>query len=262
MLNASTVAVLGTLLIACGGGSSTAETATPVTPPAVTPPAVTPPAVTPPSPALTLSSVQGFWDAVSGDAIRMNAVILPNGQMWVVQETAGLITGLAQVNLNLDGTTFSNTGRYYPMPNGAVQEYRFSGSLPTGPRASLLTTIGIGSGAATTTTWRYNSTYETSVNAREVQARWSGSLGAVNVLWDVDAAGKLAGTSTAGCTYSGTLAPNPGAPAVLEAAIAESCGSTLQSLNGMARLGTDKTSLSVVYTTAAGARSGAIILRK
>lgn len=267
MLQASTVVLLGTLLVACGGGGgggdSTAVATAPGTP-VVVPPVITPPVVTPPvlPPAFTLASMQGFWDAAPVGTSRMNAVILPNGTTWVVQEAAGIVTALAKVSLNTDGTTFSNTGQYYNLPNGAVQDYRFTGSLPSGPRGTLQTTIGIGSGATATASWTYNSSYDTPVNQRDTQARWAGSLDVVNVLWDIDATGNVAGTSTTGCNYSGTLAVNASAPAVLDVAISESCAGKQQSLNGIARFSADKAGLSIVYTTAAGARGGVIVLRK
>ena len=263
MLKASAVVVLGTLLVACGGGGggSPAADAALVASPVVSVPVVVPP----PSPVLTVSSIQGFWDAAPAGTSRMNAVILPNGQMWVVHESAGVVTGLANSLLSFDGTMFSSTGQYFSLPNGAQQNYQFSGSLPSGSRASLLTTIGIGANAASSSTWTYNSSYEKAVNQRDVQARWSGSLGAINVLWDVDATGKLAGTSTTGCTYIGLLAVNATALAVLDVAITESCAGKQQSLNGIARFSTDKTSLSMVYTTAVGVggvSGGVIVLRK
>lgn len=281
MFKTSTAALLGTLLVACGGGGGAQDSVAPpavqppavqppavtppvVTPPAVTPPAVTPPAVTPPPPPATapLAAAPGFWDGPASGASRSSAVILPDGQAWIVYESGGTVSALATAALKADASAPGNTGRYYALPNGAVQDYRFSASLPPGSAATLEAKVAIGSGAPTASTWTYNKVYETALGLADVKARWSARLGALDVQWDIDASGKLAGTSTTGCTYSGTLAPHSGAPAVLDLAVSETCAGQQQSLAGIARLSADKTRLSVVYTAAAGTRAGALVLQK
>lgn len=243
LLKASTIALLSTVLIACGGGGGGG---TDVTPPA-----------TP-----TLSNIQGFWNSTLSGTSSASAVILPNGQAWVVYETAGSVTALAQANLSLNGATYSSSGKYYSLPGSAAQDYSVSGSLPASNTSSLSNSVRIGSGTATAMTWNYNKAYETALSQSSVQGRWNGKLGANSVLWDFDAAGKLAGTSTTGCTYSGTLTRNLIAVAVLDAAITETCAGTAQSLSGIARLSTDKASMSLAYITAAGAQGGVMVLTK
>lgn len=250
---AATIAMFSVALSACGGGSSSVPA--PVTP---TPPTPKPPVT--PKPAL--SDIQGFWNSTLSSTSSASAVILPNGQAWVVYETAGAVTALAQASLSLNDTTYSSSGKYYSLPGGGVQDYNMSGTLPAAAAGSLSNSVRIGSGTATAMTWTYNKAYETALSQNSVQGRWSGKLGANSLLWDFDAAGTLAGTSTTGCTYSGTLIPNASAKAVLDAAITETCAGTAQSLSGIARLSTDKASMSLVYITAGGVQGGAVLLVK
>lgn len=244
LFKASAIVVLSATLIACGGGGSADV------------------AASTPVPVSTLSNIQGFWNSTLSGTSSASAVILPNGQTWVVYETAGTVTALAQASLSLNGATYSSSGKYYSLPGGVVQDYSLSGSLPAGNTNDLNNSIRIGTGTATAMTWAYNKAYETAVSQSSVQGRWSGMLGANSVLWDFDAAGKLAGTSTTGCTYSGTLTLNATAVAVLDAAIMETCAGTTQSLTGIARLSADKSRISLAYTTTAGAQGGVVVLAK
>lgn len=251
LLKATTIALLSTVLIACGGGGGADGTV-----------ATTPTPTPTPTPAPTLSNIQGFWNATLSDTSSASAVILPNGQAWVVYEAAGTVVALAQASLGMNDATYSSSGKYYSLPGGAVQGYSLSGTLPAGGGGSLSNSVRIGSDAATAVTWTYNKAYETALSQSSVQGRWRGTLGANSLLWDVDAAGKLAGTSTTGCTYSGALTVNAAAMAVLDVAITEACAGTSQSLTGIARLSADKGSISLAYITAAGAQGGVIMLGK
>lgn len=250
LLKAATTAMFSVALIACGGGGAS-----------VTTPIPTPPITPTPPPTPVLSNLQGFWSSTLSGT-NASAVILPNGQAWVVYETAGTVTALAQANLSSSATMYSSSGKYYSLPGGGVQDYSMSGSLPAAGAGSVSNNVRIGSGTATATTWTYNKAYETALSQNSVQGRWSGKVGADSVLWNFDAAGTLAGTSTTGCTYSGTLILNASAKSVLDAAITETCAGIVQSMNGIAILSTDKTGMSLAYLTAAGAQGGVLLLTR
>lgn len=256
LLKTSVLLVVSAALTACGGtgaGGGT-DVATPATPASPT----TPSAAVP-----TLANAQGFWSATLSGTSSASAVILPNGQAWVVYQTGSTVSALAQATLSLNGSSYNSSGKYYRLPylpGGAVQDYSFSASLTAGNTGSLASSITVGAGAPTAVTWTYNKAYETPASQSSVQGRWSGIQGADSLLWDLDAAGKLAGTSTTGCTYSGTITPNANPVAVLDVAIFESCAGTSQNLAGMATLNADKTRMSLAYTTAAGAQGGVVSL--
>jgi len=247
MIKAATLALSTAALVACGGD----------------------PAPEPdpdPAPLLTLADAQGFWSATPSATTSVGAVILPNGQAWVLYQTGSSVTALAQGALSVSGTTFTGVGKHYTLPGGAVQDFSLSatpGSVTTTTATpTLINTTTVGTGTSTTLTWSYNKTYETPATQASVQGRWSGLQGAVNVSWDIDSAGKLAGTSTTGCTYSGTITPNASPVAVLDVAITESCAGTPKTLSGIATLNAAKTGLSVAYTAADGAQAGVVVLQR
>lgn len=242
VVKAATLIAVCISLSACGGGSSVA----PVTPP-----------VTP-----SIANAQGFWSANLSNGSSASAVILPNGQAWVVYQTGSNVTALAQASLSLNGTTYSSTGSYYNLPAGAVQNYNFSGSLPAANSGSLATSIAVGTGTPTALTWTYNKAYETAATQGSVQGRWNGAFGAISVLWDLDAAGKLAGTSTTGCTYTGSITPNANPVAVLDVAVTESCAGASKTLGGIATLNAAKSVLSLAYTTPDRAQGGVLVFSK
>jgi hypothetical protein len=263
----SALSLITLALVACGDGGSIADSAgnagsvtNPVTP---TAPANPTPA---PTPALTVANAQGFWSATPNATTGVGAVILPNGQAWVIYQTGSTVTALAQGALSVSGTTFTGVGKHYTLPAGAVQDFSLSAipgsATTTTATPTLINTSKVGAGTETTLTWTYNKTYETPATQASVQGRWSGVQGAVSLIWDIDSAGKLAGTSTTGCTYSGTLTPNASPVAVLDVAITESCAGTSKTLSGIATLNAAKTGLSVTYTIAAGAQGGVVVLQK
>lgn len=226
-------AMLCAALVGCGGGGSSD------------------------TPAPTLSNVQGFWSTAGA-----SAVILPNGQAWVVYDSAGSVTALAQAGVVQNGSGFVSVGKYFALPGGAAQTYGLSGNLPAARGNDLSTSSRIGSGDVVVATWVYNKAYDTPVAQTSVQGHWSGKLGADILSWDFDAAGKLTGTSTTGCSYSGTLTVNPTASAVLDAAMTENCAGNILSLSGIATLGADKAHISLAYTTAGAAQGGVVLLAK
>lgn len=240
-------------LLACGGGgggsaTTTTDVSTPSTPGTTT--------------SAKLSDAQGFWSAGLGGSNSATAVILPNGQAWVVYQSANTVTALAQAALSLNGATYTSVGKHYGLPGGAVQDYSFTGNLTGSNTGTLVNTITVGTGSATAVTWTYNKTYETPATQASVQGRWSGAQGADVLTWDVDANGALAGTSTTGCTYSGTLKPNANPVAVLDVAVTELCAGVSKALSGIATVNAAKSGMSVAYTTAAGAQAGVLVLAK
>jgi hypothetical protein len=246
-LKLATLALSTAALVACGGGGGELEIGGSSDLPS----------------APTLASAQGFWS----DTTSVSAVILPSGQVWVIYQNGNSVSALAQGTLSLSGTTYTGIGQHYTLPGGAVNAFSLSATL--GPETSytdkattLVNTATVGTGTPSTQTWVYNKTYENPATQSSVQGHWSGLQGAVSLVWDIDAAGKIVGTSTTGCTYSGSLTPNANPVAVLDAAITESCAGTLKTLNGIALLNTAKTGLSLAYTTQAGSQGGVLLLQK
>lgn len=209
-----------------------------------------------------MSNLQGFWNATLSSSSSASAVILPDGQLWILYEVAGVVSGLARAALSADGTTYSGSGKNYSFTGAATQDFSLSGSLPASAPTSLSNSVRLGSATPLAMTWSYNNSYKTPLSLASIQGRWSAMVGVNNLLLDVDAGGKLVGTSSAGCTYGGTLLVNPGAPALLDAAVTETCAGATKTLAGIALLSADQHRLSLAYTTAAGAQGGVLLFSK
>lgn len=250
-IKAATLALSTAALVACGGGGGgeVAEGDSDL-----------------PS-ALTLASAQGFWGVTPSDTTSVSAVILPNGQFWVIYQNVNAVSAFANGNLSLKGKTYTGVGKHYSLPGGIVNTFNISANLEEDNSFIKSSTIfnnttTIGTTLPFTQSWAYNKTYENAVSQASVQGRWSGEQGAVSLVWDIDSAGKIAGTSTTGCTYIGTINPNANRVAVLDAIITESCAGSLKTLNGIALLNTTRTGLSVAYTSQAGSQGGVVFLQK
>ena len=238
---------------------------TPSTPSTPTTPEVPVTPVTPPVP--KLADAQGFWRANPSATSSASAVILPDGQAWVVYETAtSAVSALAQVQLSLNGSAYSSVGKYFSLPAGsaAAQDYKLSGTLSVASSPALTSSVTVGNASASTVTWIFDNTYATPATQASVLGSWRGAQGSDSLSWGLDKDGKLTGTSTTGCTYSGTLKPNANPVAVLDVALSETCAGTLKALTGIATLNAAKTGLSLAYTTGTGAatQGGVVLLRK
>ncbi len=243
LLKTTALALLGTTLVACGGGGdSPAPTGDPGTQ------------------AQALANAQGFWSATPSAGNSATAVILPNGQAWVVYQTGNTVTALGQAVLSVTGGSYSGIGKHYALPGGAVQTFTLGGTLPTANTGSLANSVTLGAGTGSVINWTYSKSYESAATQASVQGSWRGAQGAASLSWDVDGAGKLAGTSSTGCSYSGTLTPNANPVAVFDLTVTESCAGAIKTLSGIATLNAAKTGLSLAYTTAAGAQGGVVVL--
>ncbi|NHZ42515.1 hypothetical protein F1609_20390 [Massilia sp. CCM 8693] len=209
-----------------------------------------------------MAQAQGFWSASAGDGSVVSATILPDGQAWVVYERDGAVSAVAQASLVRSGTAYSGSGQYFPLSGASAQAFTLSGSLPGSAADGLPVSIRIGTAAPGPLAWTYNKAYDTPTVQASLAGRWIGKLGANVLSWDVDGAGRLSGTSTTGCLYGGSLTVHPGAAAVLDAAITETCAGVVQTLTGVARLGAGQAGLSLVYLGAPAQRAGAVLLSR
>jgi hypothetical protein len=244
----SALVLLGATLTACGDGSSYNPTSTPTPTPT-------------PTPAPTLADLQGFWNTTLNETIGVGAVILPDGQAWLDYGSSNGINALAQVSLSINGNTYTGTGKYYNPLTGAVQDYSVSGTIKAAEvGATLVNSITVGTDTPITATWTYVNTYATAATQSSIQGHWTGALNLHRLSWDIDVAGGLTGTSTTGCSYSGTIKPDANPVAVFDVAIAESCAGISKTLAGIATVNEARNGMFVAYTTGTCAQAQGGIL--
>jgi hypothetical protein len=277
-------------VVACGGGgdspaglpaASPAPTAlepTPTVPtPTVTVPSPTVPVATPtiptPTPTAAVSTdpklAAGFWSGRVDPQTTASAVFLPEGQAWtVLQATRTTVAGSATVSstlttLALGSVTVATpsvivSGTAYTFSTTfSTETFRISGTvLPQGTLTVPATVAMATSPATPAYSWVYNRAFETAAKPADVAGSWNTSLsnGAIRLTLSISAAGALTGTSTSGCTYTGTVAPHPANIAVFNLSLNETCvptpgASGLRTYAGIATLNETRTTLSAAYTT-------------
>ncbi|RYF39547.1 MAG: hypothetical protein EOO25_14750 [Comamonadaceae bacterium] len=193
------------------------------------------------------SAAQGFWSGQVNAQTTASAVLLPDGTAWNVLRTGSAISALVRGTTTVSGSAFSITGQSFNVTGGAPSGYSISGTLA--PKATLMVAA---SQAAAGYTLAYNTSYETPARLSDVAGRWNASFGggSVQLALDFSAAGALTGSSSTGCTYSGSVAPHPAGVAVFNLSLAETCaGTPAQQFAGIATLNEARTLLSAAFTT-------------
>lgn len=237
-------------LAACGGGGGGGGDGGGV---GGSPPPPSPPAP-PPPPALTVSSLQGLWQGTLGATTEASAVVLPDGQAWLVlNEDSGV--RLVKATLGVVGSSFSGSGTSYLLGAGTATSVTIGANAVTAGSSLAGTLV---SGASQSYTLAYQARYDAAATLADYAGDWQGTLGPGTVNWSVSSGGVLSGTRTTGCTYTGVVSLRAEAKAVVDVSLTEDCAGALTSLAGVATLNADKTRASLALTT--GDASAAVLL--
>jgi hypothetical protein len=161
-----------------------------------------------------VSSMQGVYQGTSSNGKTIDALVLEDGSFWdmygVPSGSALAVQGVATGSSSASNGTFtiSFNDFYAPgtTPVSGSGSGTYSGSNLIGTQTENGVTGTFNATAPVTTTYNYN----TAANISSITGSWSGSLldgetGTVNIL----AGGTLTGTSSLGCTVTGTVTPRP-----------------------------------------------------
>lgn len=239
----ATLSWAGALLVAlmlagCGGGSESSEP--------------TPAPIPEPGPTPTLAAVQGIWQSAAGGATSTSAIVLPDGGLWAVQVSgtgASTTTRVLKATLTVQDSGYTATGKSYTLGGAA-------GAPTTVPVVASVvekTSLNVRTGAdasAETLALAWQARYDTSASLAGFAGAWSATLGPGMVHWSIDDQGRISGTRTTGCTYTGQLALRPERKAVVDALVQEDCAGTRTQLGGVATITPDSGRMSMVMTTA------------
>lgn len=226
-----------TLLAACGGGGGDAGGA-------------------------PVADLQGFY-AGSFGADTAQAIVLPDGVLWLVVQSGGAIQSAGRGQAGLAGSSARISGVVTDLASGTssalsldvpafAARSTLAGSLRAGPKQANIR-------------WAYDSRYETPRPVADFAGRWEGtaSQGRVALTWDIAASGVVQGTSTTGCTYNGRLTAQAPATAVLGATVTERCpGLANLTLSGIATLNAAGDRASLVLAPPAGTSAAFLALEK
>ena len=226
------------LLAGCGGGSSDPE-----------PPSAPTPQ---PGPTPTLAAVQGIWQSATGGATSTSAIVLPDGGFWAVQVSgtgASTTTRVLKARLTVQGSGYSATGKIYTLGGSTSAPATAPVAASVVEKTSLSVRVGADAGdESLSLAWQGR--YDTSASLAGFAGSWSATLGPGTVHWSMDEQGRITGSRTTGCTYTGQLALRPERKAVVDALVQEDCAGVRTQLNGVATLNSESGRMSMVMTTA------------
>jgi hypothetical protein len=214
--------------------------------------------------ASALGNLQGLWEgtlSVPG-VLNASAIALPDGQMWLVAADPAVGVRLVKVGFSAQGSNLSATGKNYVL--GATPASNAASATATVQAKTRLTgTVSVGA-SNQNFSLTYNSRYDTAARLADFAGDWNGAASnqVVTLAWRVSDSGAITGSSTTGCSYTGTLKTRTEAKAVLDAAINENCAGSSAAFTGVATLNADKSRLSVAASTADGATAALLSFQR
>lgn len=203
------------------------------------------------------AQVQGRWATAAGSTPAYTAVGVPasnaSATVWVLANDA---SRLAKVTVQDSGAL---TGKAYALGQSTAA-IAITGQWST-PAAKSIALTGVTSG---TLTFAQTDALTAAAVQADAAGNWTATTGggARTVTWTVAASGAVSGSSTTGCTYSGTLAAMANASAYT-AAVREACADgVISQYSGIATLNPAKNALSMVATSADESAGVALFLTK
>jgi hypothetical protein len=193
--------------------------------------------------------MKGIWGDTPGGTTSTSAIVLSNGDAWIVFNEAGVTTRFARLQTQSTGANYTGTGTQYLLQTGAHEAVTASGTFTE----KILISGTITPPGGNNLNLSYDSRYETPAKLSDAVGSWTGTFGGNSSLRTlvVTAAGSLSGNSTTGCTYNGTLLPRTADTAVFDVSFTEACViGTPTDFSGIATLNAAKTGLSIAVTTA------------
>jgi hypothetical protein len=234
-------------LSACGGGNSNEPGPASINP--------------------TSSILQGRWVS-SGSEPAFTAIAVPaaSGANTPVVDT---LWGLAQDGSTLyklkvngaSGVAATVTGKRYTLGSAVIETVN-PGSYNLTSTAGWQLTLQSVLGASAT--FSRSDAMITPLRPDQANGRWSAALGSVELSWTVQSAGtanSLTGTSTSGCTYSGTSAV-VASQSLYRVEFNENCAGAVQRFSGMATMSSDDNHWTVVATNADESRGVALLFAR
>ena len=204
-----------------------------------------------PAPTPTLAALQGLWQSTAGDAVSTSAIVLPDGNLWAVQvhgTGASTTTRVLKARLTVQGSGYSATGKSYTLGGSTSAPATVAVAASGVEKTSLNVRTGVDAGAETLTL-AWQARYDTPASLAGFAGAWSATLGPGMVRWNIDDQGRISGTRTTGCTYTGQLALRPERKAVVDALVQEDCAGVRIPLEGVATINPDSGRMSMVLTT-------------
>jgi hypothetical protein len=160
-------------------------------------------------------AAEGFWEGKINNALDVGGVVLENGQYWFFYESEDGFYVLQGTATASNGNFSSSDAREFDLVNGGVIPFNVSGSYRE--RVSLQgTATPAAGGSPSNFALTYDASYDTPATAAAVSGRWLVTDGVTLFQIEVDGNGAFTGTTSAGCTFGGSIVPRPSGKAVYD----------------------------------------------
>jgi hypothetical protein len=203
-----------------------------------------------PNPAIAAvtADLQGIWESSSA-GVKTSAVVLPDGQTWLMQSQASLVIAKLEASGTGYSSGFIGSGKRYLLGTSTVGTIDLNAGKTAASSLSLtLTTAGV----TETYAMGYQSRYDTAATLADHAGDWTATSGPGRLTWHITATGILSGTGSTGCSYAGQIKLRAEAKAVVDLIVAEQCADKSRQLAGIALLHPDKRSATLAMTTTDG----------
>lgn len=165
-----------------------------------------------PPPPPPSGTAEGLWAGTTSTNRTVTGLVLDDGVYYVLYSVANnpnLIAGVVQGNgTSLNGSFSSSNARDFNLEGLGVLSGTVSASYVT--RQSLNGTVTYDAGGAVTFTTSFNSAYDITPSLSDLAGTYSGqsssSAGVENVSVTITTSGSFSGTSSGGCSFSGSAA--------------------------------------------------------
>ncbi|RYF55297.1 MAG: hypothetical protein EOO27_21465 [Comamonadaceae bacterium] len=187
------------LMTACGGGGGGGDTEVP-------------------APAPVVKKADGLWTGTTGTGRSMNALVLDDGNYWVIYSAANnsaVVAGAVHGTFTGDNGSFKSS-------DGKDFNFEGLGVLPLSSVAGTYDPKKTFNGQLNYTTAAgsvpFNATYNVAYDKAATQSAISGSYtgvtatnaGTERVTFTVSSTGTLSGTGASGCSFTGSVTPKTG----------------------------------------------------
>ncbi|MDD5332779.1 MAG: hypothetical protein PHS32_03455 [Rhodoferax sp.] len=202
-------------LSGCGGGSST-------------------PAVTP--------VIQGAYQGTSSNGKTLNALVLEDGSFWniygISSGSAISVQGVATGSSSASNGAFTISFKDFYAPGISPVTGTGSGAYSGSNLIGTLNENGVTASLNLTTPVSTNYNYNTAADIASITGGWSGGLlDGETATVNIQAAGTVTGSSSLGCSFTGTIAARPSGKNVFNISLtfgAAPCALPNQTASGVA----------------------------
>ena len=203
-------------LLGCGGGGSSAPAVTPV--------------------------IQGVYQGTSSNGKTLNALVLEDGSFWniygIPSGSAISVQGVATGSSSASNGAFTIAFKDFYAPGISPVSGTGSGAYSGSNLLGTLTEDGVTGSFSLTAPLTTNYNYNTPASISSITGSWSGGLldgasASVNIL----ATGTVTGTSSLGCSFTGTISSRPSGKNVFNISLtfgAAPCALPNQTASGVA----------------------------